>query len=133
LNIGAFESFLEDFKSSPEQAIAYSLENIDLDNDDLSDEYDFLEDDEEHARQRRRDKARSRVPERKYKVMLQKLADRQIDEVVIDLDDMATVRRCSTTRPWVSIVKLTSGTARTTVQRKSQTSRFHRGEYETLR
>lgn len=48
------------------------------------------EDDDAQAR-RQREKARSRLPQHKYKDTLQKLADRQVDEIVIDLDDLATV------------------------------------------
>lgn len=88
---GAFESFLEEFKTSPEQAITHALGNINIDADDLSDEYDFM-DDEEGEERRVQERARSRLPQYKYKDMLQKLADRDIDEVVVDLDDLATVR-----------------------------------------
>ncbi|KAL1856251.1 hypothetical protein VTK73DRAFT_8415 [Phialemonium thermophilum] len=86
----AFENFLQDFKLSPEQQISDALGNIDITADDLSDEYDFLEEDEEAEARRIREKARRRLPQYKYRDMLQKLADRQIDEVVIDLDDIAT-------------------------------------------
>jgi len=64
--------------------------NVTIDDDDLSDEYDFMDEDEDHE-QRRREKARSRVPHHKYKDMLQDLADRKIDEVKIDLDDVDNV------------------------------------------
>jgi hypothetical protein len=50
------------------------------------------EDDNAQAR-RRQDKARSRLPQYKYKDTLQKLADRKVNEIVIDLDDLTTVRR----------------------------------------
>jgi len=49
------------------------------------------EDDEAHRR-RQQEKARKRAPQHKYKNMLQQLADRKRDEIVIDLDDLATVR-----------------------------------------
>lgn len=46
-----------------------------------------MEDDETRGTRRQ---ARS-PPGPKYKVMMQKLADRKIDEVLIDLDDLASV------------------------------------------
>jgi DNA replication licensing factor MCM7 len=67
------------------------LSNIDIDDDDLSDEYDFMDDDDDAQTRRQREKARSRLPQYKYKDILQKLADRQANEIVIDLDDLATV------------------------------------------
>lgn len=76
------------------------MSNIGIDDDDLSDEYDFMDDDDDAQTRRQREKARSRLPQYKYKDVLQKLADRQADEIVIDLDDLATVsnsflRRCN--------------------------------------
>lgn len=87
----AFENFLSEFKTSPEKQIIDTLSNLDIDADDLSDEYDFLDDDDEGQNRRQREKARKRLPQHKYKEVLQKLADRQADEIVIDLDDLATV------------------------------------------
>ncbi|KAE9578848.1 DNA replication licensing factor mcm7 [Colletotrichum fructicola] len=81
----ALESFLKDFKASPEQTIAHALGNITIDEDDFSDDDELMEDD--GARQtHRRDKT---PPAHKYQAMMQKLADRQIDEVLVDLDDIA--------------------------------------------
>lgn len=48
------------------------------------------EDDEAHER-RRRERATSKQPQHKYADMMQKLADRSIDEVLIELDDVAAV------------------------------------------
>lgn len=85
--LAALESFLKDFKASPEQTIAHALGNITIDEDDFSDDDELMEDD--GARQtRRRDKT---PPAHKYQAMMQKLADRQIDEVLVDLDDIAAV------------------------------------------
>ena len=50
------------------------------------------EDDDAQAR-RRQEKARGRLPQYKYKDTLQKLADRKANEIVIDLDDLATVSK----------------------------------------
>ncbi|KAK3329751.1 MCM2/3/5 family-domain-containing protein [Apodospora peruviana] len=84
----AFEDFLQEFKTSPEQAITHALGNINIDEDDLSDEYDFMDEDDEAQERRRQEKARRRSPHHKYKEMLQDLADRKVNEVVIDLDDL---------------------------------------------
>ncbi|KXH44760.1 MCM2/3/5 family protein [Colletotrichum nymphaeae SA-01] len=81
----ALESFLTDFKASPEQTISHALGNITIDEDDFSDD-EVMEDDETRGTRRQ---ARS-PPGPKYKVMMQKLADRKIDEVLIDLDDLAS-------------------------------------------
>ncbi|KAI5465959.1 DNA replication licensing factor mcm7 [Mariannaea sp. PMI_226] len=85
----AFEVFLQDFKTSPEQTITTALGNITINEDDLDDDYDFMDEDEEAGQRRRQDKERQRQPQHKYKDMLQQLADRTIDEVTIDLDDLA--------------------------------------------
>jgi DNA replication licensing factor MCM7 len=50
-----------------------------------------MDEDEDAQQRRQQEKARQRLPQYKYKDMLQKLADRQLDEVLIDLDDLATV------------------------------------------
>ncbi|KPM44712.1 DNA replication licensing factor mcm7 [Neonectria ditissima] len=85
----AFEEFLTDFKTSPEQTITTALGNITIDEDELSDEYDFMDEDEQ-AGDRRRQGRRKEAPKHKYKEMLQKLADRTLDEATIDLDDLVT-------------------------------------------
>lgn len=87
---GAFEVFLQDFKTSPEHTITTAMGNVTIDEDDLSDEYDFMDEDDETGERRRRDKEQSRAPRHKYKEVMQKLADRTVDEIVIDLDDLAT-------------------------------------------
>ena len=67
--------------------------NITIDEDDLSDEYDFMDEDDEAGERRRQEKERRRTPQYKYRQLLQKLADRTIDEITIDLDDVAAVSR----------------------------------------
>lgn len=88
----AFEEFLTGFKTSPEQTIATALGNITIGEDELSDEYDFMDEDEEAGEQRRSDRERRKSPQNKYKDMLQLLADRTISEATIDLDDLALVK-----------------------------------------
>lgn len=65
--------------------------NITIDEDELSDEDDFMDGDEQAEARRRQAKAQRRAPHHKYADMLQELANRTIGEVSIDLDDLATV------------------------------------------
>lgn len=87
----AFEDFLTKFKTSPEQTLTHAIGQISIDEDDLSDDYDFMDEDDEAHEQRRREKASSRQPQYKYADMMQKLSDRSVDEVLIELDDLVTV------------------------------------------
>lgn len=48
-------------------------------------------DDEEAVSRRRQEKERQRLPHHKYRDILQQLADRTVDEITIDLDDLRTV------------------------------------------
>lgn len=82
---------MKDYKTSPEQTIMTALGNITIGDDELSDEDDFMDEDEDEAERRREERARKRVPQHKYRDMLQKLADRTIDEATIELDDVALV------------------------------------------
>ncbi|KAH0601005.1 hypothetical protein MHUMG1_02006 [Metarhizium humberi] len=85
----AFEEFLNDFKTgSPEHTITTAMGDITIDDDDLSDGYDFMDEDDESGDRRRQEKANKRIPQHKYKDLLQQLADRTIDEITIDLDDL---------------------------------------------
>ena len=78
----------------PDQ-LTSALNNISIDDDDISDEYDFMDEDDGANERRAREKARSRLPQYKYKNILQDLADRKIDQILIDLDDLASVSACS--------------------------------------
>nr|UWK20602.1 DNA replication licensing factor [Trichoderma rubi] len=86
----AFESFLKDFKTSPEQILTTALGNITIDEDELSDDYDFMDEDEQTRERRQQERAKRKTPQLKYNDMLQLLADRKIDEFAIDLDDLVT-------------------------------------------
>jgi hypothetical protein len=88
----AFEDFLENFKTSPQDTITHAIGQISIDDDDLSDEYDFMDEDDNAHEQRRREKAAQKQPKHKYADVMQKLANRAIDEVLIELDDLASVR-----------------------------------------
>ncbi|GAO13958.1 hypothetical protein UVI_02035120 [Ustilaginoidea virens] len=87
-----FEEFLKGFKTSPEHTIATAMGDITIDEDDLTDEDDLMDqDDDEASRRRREQNKRPRTSQYKYKELLQNLADRSIDELTVDLDDLATV------------------------------------------
>jgi len=59
---------------------------LDLNDDDLDEEYDFLDESDEEANRTRRIN-----PKLKYMRMLQKVADRTESQVLINLDDLAAV------------------------------------------
>ncbi|ORY57468.1 MCM2/3/5 family-domain-containing protein [Pseudomassariella vexata] len=84
----AFENFLEKFKTSPQDTLTHAIGQISIGEDDLSDEYDFMDEDDEAHEQRRKQRAAPKLPTHKYADMLQKLADRALDEVLIELDDI---------------------------------------------
>ncbi|KAI1335617.1 DNA replication licensing factor mcm7 [Xylariaceae sp. FL0016] len=88
----AFEEFLSSFKTSPEQTLTHAIGQINIDEDDLSDEYDFMDEDDDATERERRQRQRkpSKLPKHKYADVLQRLADRSIDEVLIELDDIAS-------------------------------------------
>lgn len=50
-----------------------------------------MDEDEEAGERRRQERERRKEPQYKYKDMLQQLADRTIDEMTIDLDDLVKV------------------------------------------
>ena len=78
--------------STNEDSAADALGNLNLDEDDISDDYDFMDDAEEQSSGRRgMSSSRNREPRRKYLEVLQKVADREVSEICIDLDDLAEV------------------------------------------
>jgi DNA replication licensing factor MCM7 len=88
----AFEEFLQNFKTSPKSGLAGALSDMNIDEDDFSDEYDFMDDDDEEGQNARREaRSQAKIPKLKYKELLQKVADRYEDEITIDLDDLAKV------------------------------------------
>lgn len=91
----AFEDFLERFKTSPQDTLTHAIGQISIDEDDLSDEYDFMDEDDNAQELRRRQKASQKQPKHKYGELMQQLADRTSDEVLVELDDIASV--CATT------------------------------------
>ena len=85
----AFSDFLEKFETSKtsSDAAAEAIDGLHLDGDHTSDEYDFMDDvaDEDRTRSRRRSK-------RKYVDMLQEVANRERQNIVVELDDLQEVR-----------------------------------------
>ena len=76
---------MQNYKSTATELDAIGDLNLDGDGD----EYDFMEDAAGDKDGRRN--GASREPKRKYMDMLQKVADRQTNEVVIELDDLDNV------------------------------------------
>lgn len=66
------------------------LEDLDLNEDATSDEYDFM-DDAEGDKDKQRTQPRNREPRRKYLDVLQRVADRQEKQITIELDDLDNV------------------------------------------
>jgi hypothetical protein len=65
---------------------------MNIDDDDISDEYDFAESDEEAQEARRAARKVAALPRNKYVDVLQEVANRQVDEITIDLDELSEVR-----------------------------------------
>jgi len=92
----AFKDFLKHFKSfesASEAAATEALEDLHIDGDRTSDEYDFMDDvqDEDGAERSGRTARRRREPKHKYMQMLQDVADRERTNILIELDDLETV------------------------------------------
>ncbi len=87
------EDFLQSFKTSLKTELAGALGDMNIEEDDFSDEYDFMddEDDDEGHNTRREARTQAKVPKLKYMDVLQKVADRYEDEITVDLDDLAKV------------------------------------------
>ncbi len=88
----ALEGFLETFKTSKSKSAVDALLDLNIDDDDLSAEYDFMDSDDDAAQEARRvARERSQQPRLKYLAVLQRVSNRQEDEITIDLDDLAEV------------------------------------------
>jgi len=90
--LDAFKDFLKHFKtlqSSSEAAATEALEDLNIDGNRTSDEYDFMEDiDDEGAQTSAR---RRKEPKLKYMQILQDIANRDSSNIVIELDDLEIV------------------------------------------
>ena len=76
---------------STQSDLDLAVQDLNIDGDGTSDEYDFM-DDVAGGKDARRPNQQYREPRRKYMDMLQQVADRQLDEVTIELDDLDNVR-----------------------------------------
>ena len=88
----AFEDFLLNYKSTQtdlDLAATDAFEDLNLDEDATSDEYDFMDD--VAGGKAARHAGQHKEPQRKYMSILQKVVDRQISEVTIELDDLDNV------------------------------------------
>lgn len=88
--LGAFEDFLTTYESTTPDLTTDALESLNIDEDDLSDEYVMVDDERDGNRTVRRP-GQGGQTKKKYMEMLQKVADRQISEVTIELDDLEKV------------------------------------------
>jgi DNA replication licensing factor MCM7 len=91
--LDGFKDFLQHFKtlqSTSEAAATEALEDLNIDGDRSSDEYDFMDDvDDEGADTR--GARRRREPKLKYMQILQDIANRDVSNIVIELDDLDVV------------------------------------------
>ncbi|KAF4167508.1 hypothetical protein CNMCM6936_004963 [Aspergillus lentulus] len=95
--LNAFKDFLQHFKtfeSASEAAATEAIEDLHIDGDATSDEYDFMDDVEnENGQQGPRARRGRREPKLKYMQILQDIADRERSNVLIELDDLATFEK----------------------------------------
>ena len=90
----AFRDFLESFKTSQttsEDVAADAIDELNLNGDHTSDEYDFMDDATDGDADRTRRAGRSRPAKRKYMDTLQDVADREQSSILIELDDLQEV------------------------------------------
>lgn len=91
--LGAFEEFLSTYESTIsdlDAAATDALESLNIDEDDLGDEY-VMVDDEGKGKGPLPKPGQYSDPKKKYMHMLQQVADREISEVTIELDDLQNV------------------------------------------
>ena len=84
-------STYESSASDPDAAATDALEGLNIDEDGISDEYVMI-DDERNGNGPVQRPDQYGDPKKKYMHMLQRVADRQISEVTIELDDLQNVR-----------------------------------------
>lgn len=82
----AFKDFLKHFKSFDSSE---AIEDLHIDGDDLGDGYDLMDDAEDGAQSGRR----KREPKNKYMQILQEVANRERNHILIELDDLDSVSR----------------------------------------
>ncbi|GLA39707.1 Mcm2-7 hexameric complex component [Aspergillus niger] len=93
--LDAFKHFLKHFKSfesASESAATEAIEDLRIDEDGTSDEYDFMDDVAQEGGAQRAGRRR-REPKLKYMQVLQEVADRERTNILIELDDLATYEK----------------------------------------
>ncbi|KAI4113549.1 MAG: hypothetical protein LQ345_005493, partial [Seirophora villosa] len=85
----AFEDFLTGYKATATELEipANALQELTIDGDNTSDEYDFM-DDITAAKEKQRPTHQTKGPRKKYMDQLQEVVDRKRDELLIELDDL---------------------------------------------
>ncbi|KAI7973427.1 hypothetical protein EIK77_008336 [Talaromyces pinophilus] len=101
----AFKDFLKSFKSfesASEAAATEAIQGLRIDGDRTDDEYDFMDDVETEGSARR-------DPKTKYMRMLQDVANRDSNSILIELDDLATVclssKLCAARCLWLTVYR----------------------------
>ncbi|KAJ5194118.1 Nucleic acid-binding OB-fold [Penicillium cf. griseofulvum] len=90
--LSGFKDFLQGFKtfqSSSEAAATEALEDLNIDDGQTSDEYDFMDDVDETNGANTRGARRHREPKLKYMQILQDIANRDKSNILIELDDLS--------------------------------------------
>ncbi|KAJ5113205.1 DNA replication licensing factor MCM7 [Penicillium angulare] len=93
--LDAFKDFLKHFKtlqSTSEAAATEALEDLNIDGNRTSDEYDFMDDAEDDGAGTRGARRR-REPKLKYMQILQDVANRDVQHILIELDDVEVFER----------------------------------------
>ncbi|KOS38417.1 hypothetical protein ACN38_g10762 [Penicillium nordicum] len=94
--LNGFKDFLKGFKtfqSSSETAATEALEDLNIDDGQTSDEYDFMDDADETNGANTRGARRHREPKLKYMQILQDIANRDTSNILIELDDLSVFEK----------------------------------------
>lgn len=94
--LNGFKDFLKGFKtfqSSSEAAATEALEDLNIDDGQTSDEYDFMDDADETNGASARGARRHREPKLKYMQILQDIANRDTSNILIELDDLSVFEK----------------------------------------
>ncbi|KAJ6179524.1 hypothetical protein N7519_009985 [Penicillium mononematosum] len=94
--LNGFKDFLKGFKtfqSSSEAAATEALEDLNIDDGQTSDEYDFMDDVDETNGANARGARRHREPKLKYMQILQDIANRDKSNILIELDDLSVFEK----------------------------------------
>lgn len=100
--LDGFKDFLQHFKtlqSKSEASATEAMEELNIDGNRTSDEYDFMDDAEDDEGADTRGARRRREPKLKYMQILQDVANRDTSNIVIELDDVDIVSGVMSFRP----------------------------------